>query len=353
MTTTLYVTNVSTTTIQGATTITLSVPSTTVTTINTTFTLTQTYNITFTSTFLTSYYVVSNYTTTITNVTTLNLISTSITTLTNVLNNQSAYTTLTTTVTNSTTLTQTFIIETYSNITSTSTITTTATTVLTNTFLVATYLTTNTTGNITLFSTSAIIVTSETKYTSFVYLIENTTSNIAYNNQGMFVVVPENTYEIGQWFVNILVGDQNATLVASPQYTIPLTVTAEGANYTSIFTLTSKTYVVLPINITYDVIANGVSYGPFVVSEPYQLNLLNQSKSLDTSFFLLFMAMIGVPLIYFGSKKNTLYLVPAVAIIGLGIFSMFGIPIMYLLFAFLISLVLAIIIIFQEKGDAR
>jgi hypothetical protein len=334
-----------TTTITNTTTVTINVTKTVysnTTTVYASFTSTVYSNTTVTRLFYTTVFRTVNSTTTLnTTITSTTVITTSLPTSTT-----SVYlTNVTTTVTSLSITWNLTIYATGFRYTSVTVVTTVPLMESVTTSVSYLYII-NTTVTSTIVAHVAVTVTEEKTVVTYV----TPSSPGVYASAAFYVMLPSQKIALPGWLIYAVpVNNSVAELAALPQRSSAGTATLiiNGTTYV----VTNMTEVTMPVNATFEALANGVTLGPMAMAAtmtPVVTSL--PAGALRGVGAILLTAIMAVPLLVAG-RKRMIYVIPAVLIVTIFLADAIGIGIGYVMLAVAIAAVASVLVVLIGRGE--
>jgi len=345
-TTTITYHGTMTTTITNTTTITVNVTKTVysnTTTVYASFTNTVYKNTTITTLFFTTLFRTFNSTTTLnTTIKNTTVITTSLPS-----NVTSVYLTNVTTTVTSLSITWNLTIYMTDYKYTSATVVATMPLAESNTTKVSYIYSTNTTVTSAIVVHIFIITTKEKTMVTYV----TPSSPGVYVSTGFYVVMPSQKITLPDWLVYAVpVNNSEAVLVAQPQgsSTGTATLIINGTTYAVINT----TEVTMPINATFEALADGVTLGPMTMAPAPITPVVTSlpAGALRGVGAILLLAIMAVPLLAAG-RKRMVYVLPVVLIVTIFLADAMGIGLGYVMLAMVIAAVAAVIVVLVSKGE--
>jgi hypothetical protein len=176
------------------------------------------------------------------------------------------------------------------------------------------------------------------------------TSPGIYASTGFYVVLPSQKIALPGWFIYAVpVNNSVAVLVAQPQESSAGTAALliNGTTYA----VANATEVTMPINATFEAIADGITLGPMAMAPAPMTPVVTSlpAGALRGVGTILLLAIMATPLLAAG-RKRMVYVLPAVLIVAIFLADAMGIGLGYVMLAMVIATLPTVIVVLVGKG---
>jgi len=204
----------------------------------------------------------------------------------------------------------------------------------------------NTTVTSTIVAHVAITMTEEKTVVTYV----TPTSPGVYASTGFYVMLPSQKIALPGWLIYAVpVNNSVAELVALPQKSSAgvASLIVNGTTYL----VTNTTEVTMPVNVTFEALADGVTLGPIAMAPATMTPIVTflPVGALRGVGAILLTAIMAVPLLVAGRKKMV-YVIPVVLIVTIFLADAIGIGLGYVMLAVVIAAVASIIVVLADRG---
>jgi uncharacterized membrane protein len=172
-----------------------------------------------------------------------------------------------------------------------------------------------------------------------------------YASTAFYFVVPSQRIALPGWLIYAVpVNNSVAELIALPQKSSAGTATliVNGTTYL----VTNTTEVTMPVNVTFEALADGVTLGPMAMAPATMTPVVTSlpAGALRGVGAILLTAIMAVPLLIAG-RKRMVYVIPAVLVVAIFLADAIGIGLGYVLLAIVIAAVASVLVVLAGRGE--
>jgi hypothetical protein len=174
-----------------------------------------------------------------------------------------------------------------------------------------------------------------------------------YASTAFYFVVPSQRIALPGWLIYAVpVNNSVAELIALPQKSSAGTATLIVNGTTCL--VTNTTEVTMPVNVTFEALADGVTLGPMAMAPATMTPVVTSlpAGALRGVGAILLTAIMAVPLLIAG-RKRMVYVLPVVLIVAIFLADAIGIGLGYVMLAMIIASAAAIIVVLASRGESN
>jgi hypothetical protein len=196
----------------------------------------------------------------------------------------------------------------------------------------------------------AHIIASATKEKTVITYVTPSSPGL-YASTAFYIVSPSQKITLPGWLIYAVpMNNSVAVLAALPQKSSAGTATLviNGTTYT----VTNTTEVTMPMNVTFEALADGVTLGPMTMAPASMTPVVTSlpAGALRGVGAILLTAIMAVPLLVAG-RKRMVYMIPVVLIATIFLADAIGIGLGYVMLAMVIAAVASVVVILAGRGE--
>jgi len=194
------------------------------------------------------------------------------------------------------------------------------------------------------------VIASATKEKTMITYVTPSSPGL-YASTAFYIVLPSQKITLPGWLIYAVpVNNSVAVLVALPQESSTGTATLIINGTTCL--VTNTTEVTMPVNVTFEALADGVTLGPMAIVSTTMTPVVTSlpAGALRGVGAILLTAIMAVPLLAAG-RKRMIYMIPVVLITAIFLADAIGLGLGYVMLAVVIAAAAAVLVVLAGRGE--